>query len=496
MAWWELSKPFHDYLTRTSAMLQMGYFVADVAYYYGESIPNFAPGSKYIPKSLGSGFDYDDLNKEVLLTSTVSGDGYIQLPGGMKYRLLVLREYKNMSLEILEKLAELLEKGAIILGERPKHVPGLNNYQEREKALLNLADKIWGRKPKDKQKVSIGKGTLFTGYSEREILTSLGIKPDFNYVCNSSLDYIHRSTGAEEIYFVRNTDSTLVRATLDFRVGNKQPYRFDPVSGDISPIAFFKSEHQKTRLPIALEPWGSVFIVFSGHVKKHVVSVEVNGQHILPDQHMDFDITHHGQGEIVFWPQSKGQYRFQFQDGSSAEIDHKNKPLVHVISGEWSVRFPHGWGFDPIQQFDSLIDWTKHPDAAIAMFSGTATYWKTFNLSDDTFINEDQISLDLGILKEVVRVYLNGSEVGSRVFPPYRFEVGHLLVSGANTIAIEVANTWLNQLVGEADKPINLQKTRSNVGNKNGRIWRDYKPLPSGLLGPVSISSRASYIIN
>jgi len=48
MSWWKLSKPFHAYLARASAMLQQGHFVADVAYYYGEQIPNFASGSKYI----------------------------------------------------------------------------------------------------------------------------------------------------------------------------------------------------------------------------------------------------------------------------------------------------------------------------------------------------------------------------------------------------------------------------------------------------------------
>ena len=55
MTWWEYSEPFHAYLARTSALLQRGQFVADVAYYYGEKIPNFASGSKYIRETLGLG---------------------------------------------------------------------------------------------------------------------------------------------------------------------------------------------------------------------------------------------------------------------------------------------------------------------------------------------------------------------------------------------------------------------------------------------------------
>jgi hypothetical protein len=113
--------------------------------------------------------------------------------------------------------------------------------------------------------------------------------------------------------------------------------------------------------------------------------------------------------------------------------------------------------------------------------------------------------LDLGRVEQVARVYLNGEEVGTRVFPPYRFELDGLIREGNNYLVIDIANTWQNQLVGEADKPLAEQRTSSNLGymrepNANidksrpetkderfSRPWRDLPLQASGLLGPVTL---------
>ena len=495
MAWWKLSKPFHDYLTRTSALLQMGHFVADVAYYYGEAIPNFAPGSKYIPESLGQGYDYDDLNKEVLLTSTVTNEGYIRLPGGMTYRLLVLREYEDMSVEVLEKLGSLLQQGAIILGAKPSGVPGLQNYQEREKTLLEKADKIWGRNPKSKQKVKVGEGILYTGYTERDILTELDIGPDFQYHGEYKLDYIHRASEEEDIYFVRNADSVPANALLHFRVANKQPYRFDPGTGEITALALFEQKNGKTSIPTSFGPWGSTFIVFSGKQRQHVHSVEKNTEPVLLREMVDFELEYNRSGKMEFTPKTKGQFRFLFQDGSMEEVNHQNSPESINITGHWSVRFPHGWGFDPIQQMDALIDWRAHPDSNLAVFGGIATYWKSFTIDEGYLEADHKYVLDLGRIGEVARVYLNGNEIGTDVFPPFQWDISDYVQSGANYLSIEVANTWINQLISEAEKPLHQQRTRSNVGSAKGRLWATHKPKASGLLGPVTIRKKSIYPI-
>jgi hypothetical protein len=137
------------------------------------------------------------------------------------------------------------------------------------------------------------------------------------------------------------------------------------------------------------------------------------------------------------------------------------------------------------------MDWTIHPDKELSIFSGIATYKKTFQVDADDLEKDKSWILDLGSVGEVTRVYLNGQEVTTSVFPPYEIDIDAYLKAGENYLVIEVANTWLNQLVGEKDKPFDQQRTRSNVGrgSKEGarRLWRNYTPLPSGLMGPVQL---------
>src|ERR1035441_10319229 len=71
-------------------MLQRGNFVGDVCFYLGEDPPVLAP-PKYIVPGLGSGYDCDYCNAEVLLTRMSVKDGRIVMPDGMSYRLLVLQ---------------------------------------------------------------------------------------------------------------------------------------------------------------------------------------------------------------------------------------------------------------------------------------------------------------------------------------------------------------------------------------------------------------------
>jgi hypothetical protein len=462
MTWWELSKPFHNYFARTSALLQHGDFVADVAYYYGEEIPNFAIGVKYIRPGLGKGYDYDDLNKEVLLKSSVTEEGQVLLPSGMKYHLLVLPDQAEMSLEVLKKIVELLKNGATILGKRPATVPGLKDYQNREKELNSLADDIWG-KAEEKYSRDYGEGMIYVGYSECEILTSKGILPDVQFwPVNDeevNMDYIHRYTDKDDIYFIANRDSVGVQVIVDFRISDRQPYRYDPMDGSISKIPLYYEQDGRISIPVHLEAYGSVFIVFSDETEKtpHIVSIEKDGRLIFPLNILDkIDLSYKSNNEIVFSSGLKGRYVLIFSNGKMMEINCKNDETSQVLTKGWDVFFPGGWGFDPIQKFDSLTDWTRHPDKELSIFSGIATYKKTFRIApedlgkdlsgiqaddlgkdlpgiqaDDLGKNRSWI-LDLGQVGEVVRVYLNGQEVITRVFPPYKIDIGNFLRAGEN----------------------------------------------------------------
>jgi hypothetical protein len=158
LTWWDLSEGLHRYLARASALLMQGDFVADVAAYYGDEVPNFAK-PKHVCPGLGYGYDYDDLNTEVLLQATVGPRGEVVLPSGMRYAVLTLPENeRRMSLAVLEKLAQLLEGGATIIGGKPERTYGLRGFPAEQERLRALADRLWGHSPRRTAPASGGSG--------------------------------------------------------------------------------------------------------------------------------------------------------------------------------------------------------------------------------------------------------------------------------------------------------------------------------------------------
>ena len=369
LSWWSLSKPMHDYFARVGGMLLQGNFVADVAYYRGEDVPNFGIGYKYTKETLGEGFDYDDINTEILLQTTDVENGKIKLPCGMTYSVLVLPNNGKMSIEVLRVIENLLQKGATIIGNKPTTVYGLANFKAREAEMIELANKIWGTSSAKRQIRKYGNGQLITGYTEKEILTKQGIAPDLLAKAEnktSKLAYIHRSTDKEEIYFVSNTDSVPVTAQVQFRATGMQPQLWNPVTAETTVLSDYMVDAKKTTCSISLSGYGSVFVIFSKEL-----------------------------------PSKLGVF------STKKSIDARSISSLS-LNGPWDVRFTYGYGFDPIQKFDSLVDWRNHSNKELSSYSGLASYKLAFNVSKEFLSTNNSYSISLGKVGEVARVYLNG----------------------------------------------------------------------------------------
>ena len=72
-----------------------------------------------------------------------------------------------------------------------------------------------------------------------------------------------------------------------------------------------------------------------------------------------------------------------------------------------------------------------NPDPGIRYFSGTATYEKTFDWADS--VEGDQILLDLGDVKNLADVTLNGQNLGVLWKSPFRIDISEALQAGENT---------------------------------------------------------------
>ena len=440
VTWWPQAGAFFTYISRCQYLLQQGLFAADVCFYYGDNAPNKVE-VKHINPSLGPGYDYDVCNAEVLLTRMEARDGRIVLPDGMSYRLLVLPDRQTMPVQVLRKIKSLVDAGATVVGPKPVRDPGLKNYPRCDAEVTKLADEIWG--DCDGQKVRehrYGKGRIFWGNPLREILQADGVSPTFEYRGRdekSFLDFIQRRDGETEIYFVcnRNERSEAVDAT--FRVKGKQPELWDAVTGEMRPAAAFRQEGGRTIVPLEFGPYGSTFVVF----RKTVVA-------------------------------------------AAAGKEERNYPVwaqPREISGAWNVAFDPKWGGPESVQFGELMSWTSRAEPGIKYYSGKATYRKTFDVPE-ALRQAQRLRLNLGVVKNVAEVRLNGRNLGVVWAEPFSVEITGAVKPSGNELEVDIVNLWPNRMIGDAALPVEKRFTRSNVTKE-----RNAKLLDSGLLGPITL---------
>jgi len=488
LAWWPKAGPFIDYLSRCSYLLQAGLFVGDVCYYYGDQGFNFVP-PKHVDPSLGYGYDYDVTNPEVILTRMSVKNGRLVLPDGMSYELLVLPDRDDMDLEVLKKIEELVKAGATVVGRKPTKSNGLTDYPQRDDRVGKLADRIWGPcDGRDVKEHQYGDGKIIWGRSLREILDARGIGPDFGFTSRDSrqadLDYIHRRTEDADIYFVSNKSMEPVDVDCTFRVSGKLPELWDPVTSQMRRQLVYSSTERGTKVPLHLPPAGSIFVVFSEKDDgDHVISIEGDSDSIelLSDRNDGV--------KLRAW--KNGSYVLKTARGRRARTEVDDIPAPQEIEGPWEIRFPAGWGAPASRVFDKLISWTDDSEDGVKYFSGIASYYKEFDLSEDQLQSDRRIYLDLGRVRFIGDVYLNGRNLGILWQPPFRMDITWAAKPGTNKLVVEVANTWSNRLVGDAHSPEGQKYCRTNMTNSLTfeRPWKDTPLLESGLLGPVRLVS-------
>jgi len=306
-----------------------------------------------------------------------------------------------------------------------------------------LAERIWG--PCDGVAVKehrYGKGRIVWGIALNDILRGLGRGPDFQALgianADQHIDFIHRATGREDIYFVSNSAKTAEAFDAVFRVGrDRTPEFWYADTGRIVPCRTFVRVEDGCRLALELPAYGSVFVVFR--------------ETPTPSAFL-----------------------------SPAPLKAESQPAV-IIAGPWTVRFPAGWGAPASVLWNSLISWTKAEDPGIRFFSGTASYTADFEF-DRLPAGEGQgVLLDLGSLREVAEVALNGRSLGILWKEPYQADVSSFLKPGRNVLEVKVTNLWHNRLMGDLLDSAHKSAARTNM------ILKPQEPIPAGLFGPVTI---------
>jgi hypothetical protein len=137
---------------------------------------------------------------------------------------------------------------------------------------------------------------------------------------------------------------------------------------------------------------------------------------------------------------------------------------------------------------DSLFSWTRSADRGVRYFSGSATYATDVALPSDALGAGQRVALDLGVVKEIAEVSVNGTPAGGILWkPPFRADVTDALKPGVNHIEVRVTNLWPNRMIGDLQPGVTTRYTFTDFRP----FTKDSPLLESGLLGPVRLERLA-----
>jgi hypothetical protein len=438
--WAEQAVAWNTYLARSSFLLQQGQFVGELAYFYGEGAPATVPSWKPVNPAPPQGYAYDWVNADILLNRMSIRDGRLVLPGGMSYRLLILPDYVNqLTLPLLRKLRDFVSSGAILVAPRPAGSPSLAD-QGKDAEFRSLVNDLWGSiDGMGVTEHAYGKGKLYWGKPLDAVLAGEKASPDFEYnrpAFDSELVWIHRRDGDRDLYFVANQKEWPEDVETSFRIEGREPELWRPDTGVIE-AAGYRIEGGRTTVPLHLDPYGSVFVVFR-----------------------------------------------QKASAPSRTLPQPVTTVVTTVQGAWEVKFPPNWGAPAQVRFETLVSWPNYPDEGVKYFSGTAVYTQDINAPQEWFKQSAKVILDLGKVKEIAEVSVNGHPVGGILWkPPFQADVTVALKPGNNHLEVKVTNLWPNRVIGDRQP-----------GATKKYVWLDYKPfradtplLESGLLGRVRV---------
>ncbi len=425
--WAELAKPWTTYLSRSCYMLQQGQFVADIIYYYGEDSNVTALFGGKLP-DIPPGYNFDFVNADALINRLSVSNGRITTATGMSYRVLALDpNSRHMSLAVLRKIRNLVNAGAVVVGPKPIDSPSLADNQAEFRSIVDV---LWGP--------GIGKGKVYGTGNISEALTDLQVTPDVEYMkpqLDTNLVFVHRVLDDGDVYWICNTNKREETLEASFRVWGRAPELWHADSGVVEP-ASYRIANGRTTVLLRLDPNDAVFVVF----RKPAAA---------PSRLLPFP----------------------------------SETQLSTLAGAWDVSFQSDRGAPAKISLGALSSWSDSSDAGVKYFSGTGTYTKTIQAPDDWFRSGAKLWLDLGDVKNLAEVSINGTSFGILWKPPFRVDVTSAFRAGANNVEIKVTNLWVNRLIG--DQQPNVPKKFTYTARQF--YGADSPLLPSGLIGPVKI---------
>ena len=252
------------------------------------------------------------------------------------------------------------------------------------------------------------------------------------------IGFIHRKLDYAEVYFLANTSNHPVRSSATFRISGLESAWWNPFDGTVAKAG-------GATLDLDLAPYESRVVVFS----KDRPAGRSKPSTAAPPP-IDLTAALHAQHS---WTEDESQKYFSGQKSFEASF---SVPQSMLTAG-------HPLFLDFGQGTPVTTQERRSGSGMRAMLESP--------------------------VREAAIVYINGKRAGSVWCAPYQVEVGPLLHAGANTVKVVVANLAINEL---AKGPLpDYRALTAKYGERfQAQDMNNLQPLPSGLLGPVTLVAR------
>lgn len=416
--WADQAKVWANYLGRSSYLLQQGKNVADILYFYGEN-QNITSLAMVALPAIPAGFEFDYVNASALRDAIRVQQGKLLSQGGTSYRVLVLDpSAKKMTLPTLKRILTLAQHGVPVAGESPESSPSLLDNPAEFTKTLNALKAL---------------PSVHLGESLVDVLAKNKVDADVQVFKNqATVLFQHRQGAGRDIYWLNNRSDSTNRAQISFRVQGKNPRLYNPETGRVSDVAF-QTVGGRTLIDFEFSPWDAQFIVFEGA--------------------------------------STAKFRVKAAESLLGK---------GTLTGAWQVQFQADRGAPSSIQLDSLISLNQHTMEGVRYFSGAATYVKSMDIP--ALAKGEKIRLKLGDVKNLAELYVNGHLVTTLWKQPFVADISAFVQAGNNKIEVKVINSWVNRLIGDAQKGAK----KITYLSMPMMIQAGMPTEPSGLLGPVT----------
>ena len=464
-------KDFHalnSYITRVQSFLQKGRPDNDVLMFYPLVDRYQEPGNYLLQHfdnmehefngthfqklsvwMLANGYTFDFFSDRQLQNITFSGNKLVT--GGNRYQTILLPANKYISEKSFQKLIDLAKAGAKILVYKnlPADVPGLHELSQRRTLFRKMTGELQFTEKGKIKTAPIGKGVFILAEDENALFTAGEIR---NESFARGLQFVRRENADGHTYFINNRTDTALNGWISIDTKPSSIALFDAMLGTKGLAKWRTTNGGKTEVFLQLQPFESVIVQTFNAKKTDAI--------------------------------------FRYIEPASAS---------RAIDGKWSIEFLQGGPVLPVNAtMTTPVAWTGLDGDDVKNFSGTAKYTVSFAKPS---ANASAYLLDLGKVNETAEVFLNGKKMGTLIGPKFQLVISAENFSQSNKLDIVVSNLMANRIayMDRNNMPwkkfynINMQARRPE-NLKNGVFDASaWKPLPSGLSGPVTLTP-ANYI--